>query len=362
MLSFKQFLTENLLLEGKDNLIGAIGGEGKGIGHVRNYIMPFLSKSSRSKTHQHLSKHGNVGSIDSHGEHYDPKAKHTHELHTAVGEHPAGTKVKVTHVSSSGNNLFAHTESHGVIPVSKLRKPEALKKPAKVEGFNVEGRIAANLGTKAAGSTKHGYDYQYSTVRGKYKEVAPKVRGESKLDKGKMGQTALKHAPGKGWYFTNEDIGNHFTAAKVKGEDGRTRTLLGHLNKFHPDGKINRNYKIEAPTGATRNYLRSGGKRINSLHIHHKDENYGTTFTVGKNNKLRGRTRLGHLTDKQLDELDGHIHIERTSNGSTTAIHRPKVAKMKEYAQLSRKDPEKHRDLTDPKHAKEFIGHVDSIK
>lgn len=370
MLSFKTFM-EEYLSEGA-NMLGTIGSERKGLGHVKNYVMPFLSKEGRAKTVKSLGGFGNVGSADSHGEHHDPKATSTHTLHAAANGHAAGTKVKVTHVTKgNGDDLHAHTESHGVIPLAKLQKPESLRKaPVAKEGFDVEGKIANNLGVKAAGSTKHGYDYQYSSsgaeVRGKVKEVAaanqPQVRGESKLDKGKMGQSVFKHSHEKGWHFSNEEIGNHFAKAKVKGPDGRTRSMLSHFNKFHSDGKIDKQYKIEAPAGSTRNYLNSGGKRVNSLHIHDKKSGSGTTYTVGKDNELHGKTKLGHLHDEHLDALDGHIAIEPTSNGKTTAVHRPKPSVMKAYAQASKNDPANHRDLTNPEHAKEFRKHVDSIK
>jgi hypothetical protein len=334
--------------------------------------MPFLSKEGRAKTVKSLGGFGNVGHADSHGEHHDPKAESTHTLHSAANGHAAGTQVKVTHVTKGeGDDLIAHTEKHGSVPLSKLQKPEALKKaPSTREGFDVEGKIASNLGVKAAGSTKHGYDYQYGSgkgeVRGKVKEVQkkdmPTLRGESKLDKGKMGQSVFKHTKEKGWHFTNEEIGNHFAQAKIKGSDGRHRSMIDHFNKYHPDGKIDKQYQIPAPAGSTRNYLKSGGKKVNSLHIHDKKGGFGTTYTVGSRNELRGKTRLGHLSDAKLDSLDGHISIEKTSNGSTTAVHRPKATVMKQLAQASREDPENHRDLTNEKHAKEFKKHVDAIK
>ncbi len=351
-------------------MVGTIGSERKGIGHVKNYVMPFLSKAGRAKTAKALGEYGNVGSADSDGEHHDPSS-HTHILHTAANGHSAGTQVKVTHVSKGNkDDLIAHTESHGSFSLSKLKKPESLRKEAKKEGFNVEGKIAANLGVKAAGSTKHGYDYQYGSgkgeVRGKVKEVsqtdAPKLRGESKLDKGKMGQSVFKHTKEKGWHFTNEEIGNHFKQAKIKGPDGRHRDLVSHFNKFHSEGKIDKQYQVPAPAGSTRNYLNSGGKRVNSLHIHDKKGGYGTTYTVGNENELRGKTKLGHLDDKTIDSLDGHLAIEKTSNGSTTVVHRPKATVMKSLAQASKHDPDNHRDLTNKDHADEFRSHVDSLK
>lgn len=361
MLSFRGFL-----VEAADSMAGTIGSDGKGKRHTKNYIMDYLSSEGRKKTAKSFEKHGGMGDIgSSHGDLYDEKTTHT--IKTSQNGHPAGTPVKVTHATvDDRGSITVHTKDHGSFSQAALMKPASLKKPAITKtGFDVEGRIAKNLGTQAAGSTKHGYDFQYSSgrghVRGKVKEAgaAPDIRGESKLDKGKMGQSTFKHDKKKGWHFTNEAVGSHFEKAKITGPDGKERSLIDHFNMFHGGGKIDRSYSIDAPKGTTRNYLSTSN--VNTLHLHNKAKKHGTTFTIGDTH-LKGKTKLGHLSDKHLNALDGKIVIEKTTTGSTQAAHRPKASVMKSYANLSKTDPENHRDLTDEDHATEFKSHVDAIR
>jgi hypothetical protein len=356
--------------ESSDSMVGTVGSDKKGLRHIKNYVMPFLSASGRKKTAKAFEGHMNFGDTSSNGEHHDPNAEYTHELATKQGTHPAGTKVKVTHVTMGANNsLIAHTEKHGSMPLSALKKPASVKKPAITKGgFDVESKIAENLGTKAAGSTKHGYDFKYGeNVRGKVKTVdkktggaAPVIRGESKLDKGKMGQSTFKHTKEKGWHFTNEAVGKHFEKATIVGDDGKERSLIDHFNHYHGNGVIDRAYSIPAPKGSTRNYLSSSN--VNALHLHDKKSNKGTTYTIGDRNELKGKTKLGHLSNKDLDSLDGTLSIEKTTTGSTQVAHRPRATRMRELALNSVNDPSNHRDLTNPDHAVEFKKHVDKIK
>ena len=362
MLSFIAFLAE-----AADGMVGTIGADSKGKRHTKNYVMDYLSSEGRKKTADSFAKHGGLGDIGSgHGKlHSDNDT--THELRTSQNGHPAGTQVKVTHASvDDKGSITIHTKDHGSFSQAALQKPSELKKPAITKtGFDVEGKIAHNLGTQAAGSTKHGYDFQYSSgrghVRGKVKEVgaAPDIRGESKLDKGKMGQSVFKHDATKGWHFTNKAVGDHFEKAKVTGSDGKERGLLDHFNHFHGNGKIEKSYSIDAPKGSTKNYLSTSN--VNSLHLHNKDANRGTTFTIGDTH-LKGKTKLGHLSDDHLHALDGKISIEKTTTGSTNAAHRPKAPVMKQYANLSHTDSANHRDLTDENHAAEFKTHIDTLK
>jgi hypothetical protein len=189
--------------------------------------------------------------------------------------------------------------------------------------------------------------------------AAPDIRGESKLEKGKMGQSTFKHDAAKGWHFTNKPVGDHFEKAKITGSDGKERGLIDHFNHFHGDGKIDKGYAIDAPKGSTKNYLSTSN--VNSLHLHNKIANRGTTFTIGDTH-LKGKTKLGHLSDDHLHALDGKLSIEKTTTGSTQVAHRPKAAVMKQYANLSQTDSTNHRDLTNKKHADEFKSHIDTLK
>jgi hypothetical protein len=358
----------DLLSEAADKMVGTIGSDRKGLRHLKNYVMPYLSAEGRKKTANSFAEHGTL-EHSGHGEHHDPKATHNFTLATKQGGHAKGTPVKVTHVSQGPNNsLIAHTEKHGSMPMGALYKPESLKKPAITrEGFGVEGKIAENLGTKAAGSTKHGYDFHYGTgeheIRGKVKEIepdkktggaSPTVRGESKLDKGKMGQSTLKHTKEKGWHFTNAALSSHMEKAQING-----KPILDHLNEHHPDGKIDRAYSIPAPKGMAQHYLKTSN--VNTLHLHNKKEGHGTTFTIGDKNNLKGKTKLGHLSHADLERLNGTITIEKTTTGSTQAAHRPKHSVMKELANMSKTNSAKHRDLTNKDHAEEFKQHINKM-
>ena len=363
MFSFLRFLSEEAV-----GMVSTIGSDRKGKRHTENYVMPYLSAEGRKKTAESFAKHGGFRTTGTgHGEKHDPNAEYTHTLKTAQNGHPAGTQVKVTHVTvDEPGNITVHTKEHGSFKQAALMKPSELKRPAITkQGFDVEGRIAKNLGTQSAGSTKHAYDFHYGSgsksVKGKVKEAseAPSVRGESKLDRGKMGQSTLKHDKEKGWHFTDKAIGSHFEQARVVGPDKKERSLLDHLNTFHKEGKIEKGFSVAAPAGSTKNYIKNSG--VNTLHIHNKRADKGTTFTVG-NSHLAGKTKLGHLTDEHLNALDGKISIEKTTNGQTQAAHRPNIKVMKQYANMSQTNPNEHRDLSNEEHASEFKAHVDKIK
>lgn len=386
-----------MLLEAKkkkksgENLKGTVGTDSKGISHVSGYVFPFLSSKGRKKTLNNFknmeaaSTNSNLWKTDakSDGEKYDPKATHTHVLHTATEEHPAGTKVRVTHVTVNKEGaLTAHTEKHGSFSLSKLKKPYT--RAAKGQrGFSVETKLSKHLGTKAAGSASKGFDFHYrGVVRGAVKVVEtkkkkavkgtdrPDVRGESKLIKGKFGQSVVSFENGK-WGFREASKGaskmdSIFKQARVKSSNMK---ILDHLNTHHKDGKIDQMVTATAAKGTSRHYLNSS--EINSLHIHHRKVNpktkkvvidRGTTYTVGRTS-LKDRTNLSHLSDKHLDALDGDVQIMATKGVgkkvTTEIVHRPKQTVMRELADASHTDPNNHRDLTNADHAAEFKTHVD---
>lgn len=389
MLKFLEFIKEEFLAEAKNNLHGRVGADGKALGHVRDYIMPTLSAEGRAKTAKNLAKVGGVkGDVSVAGSAHNPKASSTHVLASKFGEHAAGTPVKVTHVSAGGEdgtNLFAHTESHGKIPLSKLAKPEALKKAPKTEGgFDIEKKLSTHLGTKAAGSSATGYDFHYRggskaekpAIRGAVKMVEqkkavkgvdrPDVRGESKLMKGKFGQSVVSFKKGEGWGFRNNSKMNPMLEkATVTGKDGKERNLIDHLNKHHSNGVINTGFTAKAAKGTAKHYLFSSD--INTLHVHNRQVDKktgkikvdrGTTYTIGKTS-LKGKTNLSHLTDDHIHRLDGSVNILSTKTGRAEVTHRPSQSVMREYADNSYNNPNQHRDLTNAEHAAEFKTHVD---
>lgn len=391
----KTFKEHKELIFEKNNLHGSVGADGKTLGHVRDYIMPFLSSAGRKKTASNLkSVGGSFKGVENHGEHHDPNASSTHNLAIKIGNHEAGTPVSITHVSAggdSGRTLFAHTKNHGIIPLSKIAKPEKLKKkPKTTSGFEAEAKLSRNLGTTAAGSSSTGFDFHYNgeaektkkpVVRGKVKIAVtgstagkkavkgkdrPDVRGESKLIKGKFGQSVVSWEKGSGWGFKNKSKMNPvLEKAKVTGKDGKERNLIDHLNAHHPDGVIENGFTASAHRGTARHYLNSSD--INTIHIHHYDidkntkkvkVDRGTTYTVGKTS-LKGKTNLSHLDDSDIDRLDGSVNILRTSTGRAEVTHRPSQAVMKELASRSYHDSKNHQDLSNAEHAATFKKHVD---
>lgn len=380
MLSFSRFVQYLEEASSSSNRLKAAltGSEAtKTIGHYNSYIAPFLSKAQQAKSQKELSPHTTRKfSPPADGELHNPSAESTHTLGSAHNGHEAGTPVKITGAKVIDGKMHVTTEKHGTIPATKINKTESLRKESKGKtGFAVEARIAQNLGTEAAGSTKSSFDFYYGkgtgkkgskqpAVRGKVKETEevgkPQVRGESKLDKGKMGQGVIKHDKKTGWTITSGGhpaIAEHMKRARVVGSDGVERSLIDHLNHHHPDGIIEKGFSFDAPAGMTRKYLQTS--KTNLLHIHNKKTDRGTTFTYGRENELRGKTKLGHLTDSKLDSLDGKLTIEPTRSGSAPIAHRPKQPVMKQLANLSSTDPENHRDLSNAEHATEFRGHID---
>ena len=371
--NFKGFLQEDFLTE----LHGSIsGGESyKAVSHFRDYVAPFLKKSAVKSAKQHIERYGDPSKIEVEDGKYSDN-KHSHLLGSKVGVFEKGTKVKVKdihHIDGNGK-IFLNTHSHGVIPQSALAKPEHLKRENKSKkGFEVESIIAKNLGVKAAGPTGSSYDYYYGhsnghpTVRGKVVETeseqtqkksdgTPTVAGESKLSNSKMGAGNLKFTKGQGWRFESKlkEFEKHMNKhATVNGVP-----LIEHMNKHFKSGTITKGFTIDAPKGTARSYLRSGN--INSLHVHDKKTNKGTTFTVGDKNELKGKTKLGHLSNYDLDKhLDGTINVEKSLTGTAAVYHRPNQVKMRHLASLSTTDVNNHRDLTNAQHAGEFRRHID---
>jgi hypothetical protein len=360
---FKEFL-------GEANLSSSFL-EMRGPRQIGKYIAPFLNKSGIEKTKLAFKDAGTpVDKIDSssHGSMHDPKAKSTHVRGAEHNGHPAGTPVKITHViHKDEKTILARTEGHGDIPLNKIEKPKSLETQRKGSyGFDIEGKVAKNLGIKAAGSSNKSKDFELdhpeqkpgdkSAVRGKVKVVEKPtrkfVRGESKLEKGRFGVTSLKHENGK-WGFTGDPkMHASFAKATVNGTP-----LLDHMNKIFPNGKITKGFRVTPNPGTARHYLEHSD--VNVLHIHDKGTGNSTTFTVGKS--LKNKTNLGHLSHKEIGELDGAISVEPSAKGKGRIAHSPNIVKMRELAARSSEDVS-HKTLENTQHGKEFVKTLRKIK
>jgi hypothetical protein len=379
MLSFKEYLTEAEVA-----MRGSLSGADsyKTISHVLSYVAPYLNpqqmKSTISNLGSHVSdpkkaleKHAPLPDVDN--------LKFTHTLAKKHGDMLPGSSIRATGAHIVDGKVMVSTAQHGDIPLSRLAKPAALKKERTAKkAWGLEDRIAENLGGKSAGSSSASHDFAYppqasgektkkkKSAKGvikttevpaetsKEKTPEPIVKGETKGDTGVMGNAKFEWSKEKGWDIrhSNQSLADHMKNSHVNGEK-----ILDYLNRSHPDGVINKGFRAKAPTGMTRKYFESIGN--NSVHIHDMDKDHGTTFTVGED--LKGKTKLGHLSNEDVDSMDGIIDIGKTQNGKTLGFHRPDRNKMRQLAALSVNDPENHRSLTDENHAKEFMQHVDGL-
>ena len=371
---------DDILTEAADSLKGNIR-DVKTVRHLRNYVFPFLDKRARTNALKSMGKHmPRKDEDEQHGELRNSATSHI--LRVTHGPHKKGTKIKAVGAYLDGDQVMIKTKNHGDIPQTRLTVPPKLKKPAITKtGYDVENVLTKNLGTSGqeAGPSAD-YDFTWpkgvdtvKQIKGKVKTTEasdrPVLRGESKLSKGKIGQSALTHNKSTGkWELSDKGgMAEQFKKAKINGVP-----LLKYLDENHPKGVIENAITTDAAPGTTRHYMKKLG--INTLHIHHKDwvhtkdpktgkrvktnelkDEYGTTYTVG-DTELAGRTTLGHLGNEHLDALDGKISIERTTTGKVPIVHRPRQTVMKHFASMSRQDPV-HRSLYDENHAREFLHH-----
>jgi hypothetical protein len=367
--SFKSFLSESLLQEA--SMVGNINDE-KSIRHVKNYVVPLLSKSQIASSEKSLAGHVKPGAFGTeNGSEHNPDATHTHTLDKKHEGHAAGTQVKVTGVlpPDEKGKIHVTTEKHGTIPLSKLKKPENLAKPSHDEGFNLEKQIAKNLGGKAQGASK-GTDIEVN-LRGGHTDHDIKtkviethepadVRIESKLDRGKVGEATLKHTPEKGWHVSerspNRALGeSHLRHATYEDKDhpDHGMNVISFLNKHHPTGHIDKYRYFKPKAGTAKAYVDQTG--ANYLQVHDKSTNRGTAFSHGKNHPLKGKTNVGHLTDSILSQMDHRVEVKPTTTGTSSMVHRPKRSYMKKLAAMSTENPSQHADFSNPEHADTFI-------
>lgn len=349
-------------------MVGNINSE-KTRRHIRNYIFPYLVSEQKLEALNTLVMHIDIREDDFlDGELCE--SPYTHTLASNINGHSKGTPIKIVGVELNEKTVVAKTKSHGDVPLSKVNKPKELKKPLMTKkGFDVEEKIASNLGGKGAGPTQKEFDFHYpphpvkkKMVFGKVKHVPSTekeradaiVRGESKLDRGKFGESAMTFDKKKNqWKFTNAKLGSKFAQAKKEG-----KPILKYMNEKFPEGVIDTGFGMDAPKGMAKHYLEQS--MVNVLHIHDKATDTGTTYTIGQDNELKGKVKLSHLSHADINSLDGVVKVEKTSTGKTLIVHRPKRGVMKKFANASVKDKENHRSLADRAHAKEFMHHVNS--
>jgi hypothetical protein len=377
MIRFLEFITEDFLIEKAGEGMKSSIKDFKTKGHIKRYIFPYLSAEQKKVSANDLSSIFNDKDIkdsdlETDGEFHNPKSKNTHSLSIKYGQHEAGTPVNITGLHVEGNTVMARTKDHGIIPLSKIGKPESLAaENITSEGFKLESKLQKNIDPrfKPAGSTGESWDYVAGdpdtehSIKGKAvkkDESKPIFRGESKASKKgtvAMGTISAGYNIKTGqWEYsksTKSKMGEKFEEA-VHPESGLS--IIDHLNKHYPEGNLTRGFSMQAPAGTARHYL--NGLGANSLHLHRYAVdstgnyvmNHGTTYTVGDNNHFEGQLGMGHLSNEDLNKLDGTLTVEPAGFGKIQIKHRPKPSVFNEYADRSQKNPEKHLDVSQEDH------------
>lgn len=376
MLKFSEFLVEKAG-EGMSSSIKSV----KTKGHIKRYIFPYLSSEQKKVSVNDLSsifndKDAKESDLENHGEYHNPTSKNTHTLSLKYGEHEAGTPVNITGVHIEGNTVMARTKDHGVIPISKIGKPESLAAESKTsEGFKLEHKLQKNIDPrfKPAGSTGESWDYvagdpdSKHSIKGKAvkkDESKPFFRGESKASKKgtvAMGTISAGYNEKTGqWEYSKKSKSKMKDKFEEATHPESGLSIIDHLNKFHPDGNLPNGFSVQAPAGTSRHYL--NGLDANSLHLHRYAvdsrgnyvTNHGTTYTIGNDNHFKGKLGMGHLSDEDLDRLDGTLTVEPSGAGKIQIKHRPKPAVFNEYANRSQEKPEEHLDISNEEHGAKF--------
>lgn len=228
MLTFKSFLSEATLRS------SGIDAER----HSEKYIKPYLPGGSQHAegTHTVASDHAGLSSGDSvtlHGHEVDEKGGH----HAIVSK--TGSKEKIK------------------IPTNKLNKPVK----ANNRGLEQEGKLVSHLNKHGlmtgggAGSTA-GNDFHLIDKRGaKSKKISGSegintktesgIHGEHKSDikSTAFGQITIERHPKTGkWHIPETSRNNRpeyakaVETSKVTHTDGKTRSLLDHMNHVQPHG------------------------------------------------------------------------------------------------------------------------------
>lgn len=381
MLKFSQYLTE----KAGEAMNGSFGNS-KGRSHVKAYILPFLSAEQKKGVAKNLSSNFREDEIDTenNGELHNPENEYTHEIVSKTGHkdpvtgeiHPTGTKVKITGLKKTEDNrIIAQTENHGEVPVSKLGKPEGIaRKAITAEGFKLEAQLQKNADPrfKPAGSTGESYDFVAGdpksdmSIKGKAvkkdESSTPYFRGESKTSKRgtvAMGTITLNHNKDKGWSFAVGKSKMQPVLENVTHPESGLK-IIDHLNREYPDGNLKKGFSLKALPGTAAHYIRTLG--ANSLHLHRYAKNddgsysmnHGTTYTVGESNPFIGKLGMAHLSEGDLNSLDGTLQFEKSGDGKVQIKHRPSPTVFNKLADASLNDEENHVDLSKDHHGDRF--------
>lgn len=356
--------------------------------HFNSYVAPYLTPEQHKKSLDHMEEAGALlkGEREKMESEYEKTQKRSYddegEHHVVTSGKEAGDKVKIKHVEVEGDNLVAVTHDKRRIPLQRLSKPSALARKKQSMGSGNGRKIGAgesevninkNLGQERNPAVATGHDAVYppeeQTAKIHVREVPraqPKasakmeIKGSTKVRMGdRQGDSGLKwNEKTKKWELGKnaDEVTRKLVTAKHK-ETGLS--VLDHLNKHHAKtgGVLDKGLSFDAKgTGMAKTYLEHKG--CNTLHLHDNKEDKGTTYTYG--NELKGKVGLGHLSDEDVSNMDGHVRIEKSASGKLKIYHVPHAKHLKALAHASGNE-EGHLNLTDPEHAKTFMSNVDKL-
>lgn len=372
MLKFSDFLLEK-------NLSGAPGteGRGRGISHIIAYLGPYMSAENRQKTLKGF--HGRISSSDlpdRDGEKHHPE-NDSHELGSNFGDFKAGEKIKIEHafLDKEKNAMMVQTRNHGVIPASKIKINDEDKRTKKTQaGIENEKILSKNFGVTSSEGAANAPDFYWdgedesgkAEVKGKLRhktDEKPLIVGESKRNSGaRMGVANLQMDKKTGkWGFnpkSDPKIVQSMMNAKVTGKDGVERNIVDHYNHHYSGQEVVPAGTTSAiGTGVAKSYL----SRYNALHLHRTEGNidHGTSYTMN-NFPYAGQTNVSHLSDDDIDKLEGKLSFEKTNSGSVRITHTPDSKQFNTLAARSTTNPESNASWINPEHVERFKNMVRS--
>lgn len=334
----------------------------KTVGHLERYVFPFFTKKQRASVVKKLTSRlpflevlaNQKGLLNYDGEHATDKT--THVLLRPSEKTKANGSIRMVDVEVEGNSLYAVTDQKEKILFARIAKPAKLKKRnGSAAGFKIEDVIRTNIGDTRTNAGQ-GLDFVWGdVVRGKVQKIRRYlIAGESKLVRGKMGQVTVEWKD-TGWVIKDSPYKALFEATLVDGVP-----IIEHMNKNFPDGVVHKGFNTPAATGISEGYLKNHG--ANFLHVHMIDPtlgSFGTTYSVGESNRLKGKTGCQHLTPAKLRKLDGSITVEKSySAGRVYFVHKPSEAQMKRLAKEIQNDPARNIDLTKKEDANRWLERV----
>ena len=257
MIEIKEF--KDFILEGLN--VGRMKSSGvEAARHTKKYVKPYIGKKG---THTVASDAGHVSSGDT-------VSIHSHKIIGGVHH---------VEVSKAGSS------KRSTIPTSKLHKPKVQSN----KGFDREDSLVTSLnksglmkgkGAGASGGTDfHLIDKRPPKPERKIPGTQGIISGETKshINNSDFGQITLsRHPETNKWHLSDKNRAKHpeyaaeMDKARVKGPDGKHRSIVDHLNKHEPPGTSNKGgiKSTETNLDPAHAYLKGHGAGVVHLASH----------------------------------------------------------------------------------------------